>query len=147
MHETIWPQGQELLAVEWQQFAENTLKEPVITKVKHEGIKSSQPEASKKVYTPPHLRLISEGKNPEKFVPQPPSTIPGLPPGNPRQFWKRKYDLDKPLMRPGAWRELQQPQSRNEVPSSSGNRGGTLRNNFNKGQNRYNPYKQQRRRY
>ncbi|TMW46564.1 hypothetical protein DOY81_008364 [Sarcophaga bullata] len=81
MHETFWPQGQELLGVEWQQFAENTFKEPVITKTKQEGIKSSQPEASKKAYTPPHLRLLGEGKNPDKFMPQPQSTVPGLPPG------------------------------------------------------------------
>uniref|UniRef100_T1PCP2 Eukaryotic translation initiation factor 2A n=1 Tax=Musca domestica TaxID=7370 RepID=T1PCP2_MUSDO len=77
MHETIWPQGQELLAVEWQQFAENTFTEPIITKAKQEGIKSSQPEASKKVYTPPHLR---GGNNVDKII-QPQSTIPGLPPG------------------------------------------------------------------
>ena len=67
MHETLWPQGQELLAVEWQQFADNFFKEPVITKAKHEGIKSSQPEASNKAYTPPHLRFASDGKNPEKY--------------------------------------------------------------------------------
>lgn len=78
LHETMWPQGQELLAVEWQQFAENTFAEPKITKAKQEGIKSSQPEASKKAYTPPHLRLLKEGKNPEKYLPQP--TIPGLAP-------------------------------------------------------------------
>uniref|UniRef100_A0ABK9NC21 Eukaryotic translation initiation factor 2A n=2 Tax=Glossina morsitans morsitans TaxID=37546 RepID=A0ABK9NC21_GLOMM len=80
MHETIWPQGQELLAVEWQQFADNAFTEPTITKTKQEGIKSSQPEASKKAYTPPHLRLKKEGKNPEKLI-QPLCTIPGLPPG------------------------------------------------------------------
>ncbi|KAH8270266.1 hypothetical protein KR018_006374, partial [Drosophila ironensis] len=79
LHETMWPQGQELLGIEWQQFADKTFAEPKITKAKHEGIKSSQPEASKKAYTPPHLRLLKEGKNPEKYLPQP-ATIPGLAP-------------------------------------------------------------------
>eukprot|EP00099_Drosophila_melanogaster_P002636 NP_001137996.2 uncharacterized protein Dmel_CG7414, isoform D [Drosophila melanogaster] len=78
LHETMWPQGQELLGIEWQQFADKTFSEPKITKAKHEGIKSSQPEASKKAYTPPHLRLLKEGKNPEKYLPQP--SIPGLAP-------------------------------------------------------------------
>ncbi|XP_002095774.2 eukaryotic translation initiation factor 2A [Drosophila yakuba] len=78
LHETMWPQGQELLGIEWQQFADKTFIEPKITKAKHEGIKSSQPEASKKAYTPPHLRLLKEGKNPEKYLPQP--SIPGLAP-------------------------------------------------------------------
>ncbi|KAH8370794.1 hypothetical protein KR093_005025, partial [Drosophila rubida] len=77
LHETLWPQGQELLGIEWQAYADNTFAEPKITKAKHEGIKSSQPEASKKAYTPPHLRLLKEGKNPEKYLPQ--STVPGLP--------------------------------------------------------------------
>ncbi|XP_017844294.1 eukaryotic translation initiation factor 2A isoform X2 [Drosophila busckii] len=76
LHETLWPQGQELLGLEWQQYPDNTFAEPKITKAKHEGIKSSQPEASKKAYTPPHLRLLKEGKNPEKYLPQP--TVPGL---------------------------------------------------------------------
>ncbi|EDV97922.1 GH14427 [Drosophila grimshawi] len=79
LHETFWPQGQELLGIEWQQYADNTFAEPKITKAKHEGIKSSQPEASKKVYTPPHLRLLKEGKNPENYLPQPTPTVPGLP--------------------------------------------------------------------
>ncbi|XP_017102600.2 eukaryotic translation initiation factor 2A [Drosophila bipectinata] len=76
LHETMWPQGQELLGIEWQQFQDKTFAEPKITKAKHEGIKSSQPEASKKAYTPPHLRLLKEGKNPDKYLPQP--SIPGL---------------------------------------------------------------------
>lgn len=70
VHETIWPQGQELLGIEWQKFPENQFAEPIITKVKPEGIKSSLPEASKKAYTPPHLRMIKEGKDPDKFLPR-----------------------------------------------------------------------------
>lgn len=74
LHETIWPAGQELYGVLWKQFPKNTFTAPIITKVKQIGIKSSQPEASKKVYTPPHLRLLKEGKDPQKFVPQLPSS-------------------------------------------------------------------------
>uniref|UniRef100_A0A034WDL0 Eukaryotic translation initiation factor 2A n=1 Tax=Bactrocera dorsalis TaxID=27457 RepID=A0A034WDL0_BACDO len=70
VHETIWPQGQELLGIEWQKYPENQFAEPVITKIKPEGIKSSLPEASKKAYTPPHLRMIKEGKDPEQFMPR-----------------------------------------------------------------------------
>ncbi|XP_011192685.1 eukaryotic translation initiation factor 2A [Zeugodacus cucurbitae] len=70
VHETIWPQGQELLGIEWQKYSENQFIEPVLTKIKPEGIKSSLPEASKKAYTPPHLRMIKEGKDPEQFVPR-----------------------------------------------------------------------------
>ncbi|XP_030385318.1 eukaryotic translation initiation factor 2A [Scaptodrosophila lebanonensis] len=79
LHETMWPQGQELLGVEWQQCPDNTFAEPKVSKAKQEGIKSSQPVASKKAYTPPHLRLLKEGKNPEKYLPQPQATVPGLP--------------------------------------------------------------------
>ncbi|XP_067647661.1 eukaryotic translation initiation factor 2A isoform X2 [Eurosta solidaginis] len=71
VHETIWPQGQELLGVEWQKYADNTFSEPIISKVKLEGIKSSLPEASKKAYTPPHLRMLKEGKDPDQFIPRP----------------------------------------------------------------------------
>lgn len=138
MHETIWPQGQELLAVEWQQFADNTFTEPTITKAKQEGIKSSQPEASKKVYTPPHLR---GGNN---AVIQPQSTIPGLPPGKERTFWQRKYDLDNPIMRPGSWRErhMDERNHSNKQHEPSADFNGRQRNTFNKGTNRFKPYNQ-----
>ncbi|XP_055377227.1 eukaryotic translation initiation factor 2A [Condylostylus longicornis] len=76
LHETLWPQGQELLGVEWQKFGDNVFTEPAITNVKIEGIKSSQPEASKQVYQPPNVRLMLEGKSSDS-VPQP-SIIPGL---------------------------------------------------------------------
>lgn len=145
MHETIWPQGQELLAVEWQQFAENTFTEPIITKAKQEGIKSSQPEASKKVYTPPHLR---GGNNVDKII-QPQSTIPGLPPGKERQFWQRKYDLQNPITRPGSWRERNNNDNSRQEQASNDN-AGRQRHTFNKGTNRYKPYggySQQKRRY
>lgn len=131
MHETIWPQGQELLAVEWQQFADNAFTEPTITKTKQEGIKSSQPEASKKAYTPPHLRLKKEGKNPEKLI-QPLCTIPGLPPGNQRKFWQKQYDLKYPPLRSGS--------SGNAV-----NNHDTRNSHQNYSKNRYLPYHSQKR--
>lgn len=70
VQETIWPSGQELYGALWKPFPKDTFTAPTISKVKQIGIKSSQPEASKKVYTPPHLRLMKEGKDPVKFVPQ-----------------------------------------------------------------------------
>lgn len=70
VQENIWPKGQELNAVMWKPVPEKTFSPPIISKVKEIGIKSSVPEASKKAYTPPHLRFIKEGKDPVKFVPQ-----------------------------------------------------------------------------
>ncbi|BFF96946.1 eukaryotic translation initiation factor 2A [Drosophila madeirensis] len=92
LHETMWPKGQELLGIEWQQYADQTFPEPKITKAKHEGIKSSQPEASKKAYTPPHLRLLKEGKNPEKYLP----SIPGLAPASAGGANNKKNNKNKP---------------------------------------------------
>ncbi|XP_023306373.2 eukaryotic translation initiation factor 2A [Lucilia cuprina] len=137
LHETIWPQGQELLAVEWQQFADNTFKEPVITKVKHEGIKSSQPEASKKVYTPPHLRFMSEGKNPEKFVPQSQSTIPGLPPGysssqanNKKQGAQKSHQQQQQQQQnPKGFKQQQQQQQHNKNRKNEHNNENNHNNN------------------
>ncbi|KAH8305797.1 hypothetical protein KR059_011051 [Drosophila kikkawai] len=94
LHETMWPQGQELLGIEWQQFPDKTFSEPKITKAKHEGIKSSQPEASKKAYTPPHLRLLKEGKNPEQYLPQP--SVPGLAPSAAGGANNKRNNKNKP---------------------------------------------------
>lgn len=90
MHETIWPQGQELLGIEWQKYSENQFVEPPITKLKPEGIKSSLPEASKKAYTPPHLRLIKEGKDPEQFMPRSQVKVNSTQTGN---FYKLTYPI------------------------------------------------------
>ncbi|XP_055911594.1 eukaryotic translation initiation factor 2A [Eupeodes corollae] len=76
LHETVWPKGQELLGVEWQRFADGVFKEKSVSEVKFEGIKPSQPEASKQAYQPPHFRLLKEGKDPEKLIPQPSATLP-----------------------------------------------------------------------
>ena len=97
MHETLWPQGQELLGVTWQRIAEGVFKEPEISNLKIEGIKSSQPEASKQVYQPPNIRLMKEGKSGDS-IPQP-SVIPGLAPGKRRDYWNIRYkshNRDKP---------------------------------------------------
>lgn len=141
LHETMWPQGQELLGIEWQQFADKTFSEPKITKAKHEGIKSSQPEASKKAYTPPHLRLLKEGKNPEKYLPQP--SVPGLAPaaaaGNTtRKFWHRQYDLDNPIMR-------RSEQGLCQVVGANGREGPpTTGSSTSRHNRRYRPYQHKR---
>ncbi|KAL5292175.1 EIF2A family protein [Megaselia abdita] len=82
LHETMWEQGQELYGVEWQKFADGFFKENPISRAKVEGIKSSQPTASKQAYQPPNVRMMMKGDGASggAFVPQ--STIPGLPPGN-----------------------------------------------------------------
>lgn len=58
LHETIWPNGQELLEVVWQTYPQDTFKEPTISTVKLAGIKSSQPQASSVPYRPPNARGI-----------------------------------------------------------------------------------------
>lgn len=82
LHETMWEQGQELYGVEWQKFPDGHFKENPISRAKVEGIKSSQPTASKQAYQPPNVRMMMKGDGATggAFVPQ--STIPGLPPGN-----------------------------------------------------------------
>lgn len=75
----MWEQGQELYAVEWQKFPIGHFTEKPISRVKVEGIKSSQPTASKQAYQPPNLRMM-QGDGGVAFIPQ--SIIPGLPPGN-----------------------------------------------------------------
>ncbi|XP_062137314.1 LOW QUALITY PROTEIN: eukaryotic translation initiation factor 2A-like [Drosophila sulfurigaster albostrigata] len=158
LHETLWPQGQELLGIEWQAFADNTFAEPKITKAKHEGIKSSQPEASKKAYTPPHLRLLKEGKNPEKYLPQS-TLVPGLSataggaaPGNSnhRKFWHRQYDLDNPIMRrcqlgQGEQQLQQVHQGGGQMVNNSGYSGHSSTNASSTRPNRrYRPYQHKR---
>lgn len=54
----MWPTGQELLEVVWQKFAPGVYKEPIISTVKIEGIKSSEPQASSVPYRPPNARGI-----------------------------------------------------------------------------------------
>ncbi|XP_063703952.1 eukaryotic translation initiation factor 2A-like [Culicoides brevitarsis] len=75
LHETLWPEKQELWEVAWQNFPEDTFAQPVITDEKIEGIQSSTPQASKAKYVPPSLRNLPPGTDlDEKY-------IPGLPAG------------------------------------------------------------------
>ncbi|KAG4076118.1 hypothetical protein HA402_011464 [Bradysia odoriphaga] len=77
LHETMWPNGQELLEVIWQTYPSGTFTEKPITNVKLEGIKSTQPQASTQAYKPPNARGIN-------ITPSRPSTatsdnrIPGV---------------------------------------------------------------------
>lgn len=80
LHETSWAEGQELLEVVWQKYAEGEYKEKPISNVKIQGIQSSQPQASKAVYVPPNARgggvlFASRSAESEK------GPIPGLPIG------------------------------------------------------------------
>ncbi|KAJ6632850.1 Eukaryotic translation initiation factor 2A [Pseudolycoriella hygida] len=59
LHETMWPEGQELLEVIWQTYPSGTFTEQPITNVKLEGIKSTQPQASAQAYKPPNARGIN----------------------------------------------------------------------------------------
>lgn len=59
LHETMWPEGQELLEVIWQTYPTGTFTEKPITNVKLEGIKSTQPQASAQAYKPPNARGIN----------------------------------------------------------------------------------------
>lgn len=54
----MWPTGQELYEVMWQQYPVGHFKEKPITNLKMEGIKPSQPQASSQAYRPPNERGI-----------------------------------------------------------------------------------------
>lgn len=86
LHETHWPEKQELLEVTWQKYPPGALKENAISNVKIEGIASKTPQASKQKYVPPGMRNSGaesgttlgdflSSSTPER------APIPGLPPG------------------------------------------------------------------
>lgn len=86
LHETIWPEKQELLEVIWQRFPEGSILEPHLTAMKVVGIAPSQPTASKAKYVPPNVRNFPAGTVPGVPIiggtePVKKSTIPGMPPG------------------------------------------------------------------
>ncbi|XP_053694139.1 eukaryotic translation initiation factor 2A [Sabethes cyaneus] len=84
LHETHWPEKQELLEVSWQKYAPGTFKENVISKEKIEGIASRTPQASKQKYVPPGMRNNSgagSGETPTSSSTTARAPIPGLPPG------------------------------------------------------------------
>ncbi|XP_060518585.1 eukaryotic translation initiation factor 2A [Cylas formicarius] len=56
LHETDWPQNEELYEVSWKPYPKLAFREPQIEFKKVEGIASSQPQASKEVYRPPGAR-------------------------------------------------------------------------------------------
>lgn len=84
LHETHWPEKQELLEVTWQKYAPGTLKENVICREKIEGIASRTPQASKQKYVPPGMRNSLGGGSAETSSSASTAArapIPGLPPG------------------------------------------------------------------
>lgn len=83
LHETVWPSGQELLQVIWQQYPEGTSTEPTISNVKVQGIQPSQPQSSTTKYVPPNIRsggAISATPRPytDNHQPTERGPIPGL---------------------------------------------------------------------
>lgn len=82
LHETHWPEKQELLEVIWQKYPVGALKENSISHTKVEGIASKTPQASKQKYVPPGMRSSfgSAGESTSSSTPDR-APIPGLPPG------------------------------------------------------------------
>ena len=137
LHETNWPDKQELLEVIWQKYPKGSIKENTISEEKIEGIKSSTPQTSKVKYVPPHARggesPLRPGTAPTAIRP----LIPGLPPGyrpstaqpkNKRQN-NKKADKDKetkeakPADNNGNANEKNQNglNNKKDVPSKPGN--------------------------
>lgn len=83
LHETNWPEKQELLEVIWQRYAPGTLQENSICNVKVEGIASKTPQASKQKYVPPGMRnsLSAGSGETAASAASVRAPIPGLPPG------------------------------------------------------------------
>lgn len=79
LHETNWPEGQELYEVTWQKYADSVYSEKPITNVKVQGIQSSQPQASKAKYVPPNVRDGSVLSSSPRAGEDEKSRIPGLP--------------------------------------------------------------------
>lgn len=91
LHETSWPEGQELLQVMWQKYEDNLFKEKPISKAKVQGIEPSQPQSSKAVYVPPNIRSGSFSTPPSRSGPER-GPIPGLPIGYKVSQGQRKKD-------------------------------------------------------
>ncbi|XP_055641514.1 eukaryotic translation initiation factor 2A [Toxorhynchites rutilus septentrionalis] len=81
LHETQWPEKQELLEVIWQKYAPGTFKENTIINEKIVGIASKTPQASKQKYVPPGMRNNVSITGGESSIPAARAPIPGLPPG------------------------------------------------------------------
>lgn len=76
----MWPEKQELLELQWQNYPEGTFRETPISYAKIEGIQSVQKQASDKKYVPPNVRNFGED-SPSSSAPVAQGPIPGLPPG------------------------------------------------------------------
>lgn len=83
LHETHWPEKQELLEIIWQKYAPGTLKENKVSNEKIEGIASKTPQASKQKYVPPGMRHNPSAGSGETATAagSARAPIPGLPPG------------------------------------------------------------------
>jgi len=79
LHETVWTEGQELLEVVWQKYADGTFQEKPITNAKVQGILPSQPTASKAIYIPPNARPGGAMAYSPRSVPEARGPIPGIP--------------------------------------------------------------------
>lgn len=103
LHETHWPEKQELLEVTWQKYSPGTLKENAISNVKVEGIASKTPQASKQKYVPPGMRnsLGTAGDSTSSSTPER-APIPGLPPGYRSSAQQAKDKKQKNKNKPNA---------------------------------------------
>ncbi|XP_058450447.1 eukaryotic translation initiation factor 2A [Malaya genurostris] len=83
LHETHWPEKQELLEIIWQKYAPGNFRENMISHDKIEGIPSKTPQASKQKYVPPGMRnSVSAGSGETSSSSGTTrALIPGLPPG------------------------------------------------------------------
>lgn len=81
LHDTAWPEGQELLAVTWQKYNEGVCQEKPISSAKVQGIQSSQPQASKAKYIPPYARPGGDtmAYSPRSAAMEARGPIPGIP--------------------------------------------------------------------
>lgn len=115
LHETNWPEKQELWEVLWQTYPAGAFTEPTVgdEPEKVEGIKSTQPVASTQKYVPPCVRN-NLSLSDEKY-------IPGLPPGYKSTAAGKKTAA-------GAKRANQNQRRNNRKDGSSGKNGETAAN-------------------
>lgn len=81
LHETHWPDKQELWELTWQCSTDGTWPAPVVSNAKIEGIQSTQAQASKQKYVPPCIRDNLTASPAAEAIAAGERYIPGLPPG------------------------------------------------------------------
>ena len=116
LHETIWPEKQELLEVIWQRFPEGSIVEPHLSAMKVEGIAPSQATASKAKYVPPNVRVFPPGTTPGVPIigaTESVRTIPGMPPGYTSSKDAKKNN--KKPKKPANEGDAQKPQNGSET--------------------------------